>query len=209
MNDLRFWVIVLTALLILAFLWGMVVNRRLGNALYRRYLPLWKQWGRLQSARWLGGATTGLYLRFDPAEAPFRRFEAIFLLEPREFLPVWWVTRWLLGRRDALIFRADLARTPHTEWEWRFPHFRFRAFPVPAPKEGFQPLAAAGFRGWVRPARDEAGPWAAFLQTYAAHLRALSLRKSRPHLILYVHLKGLDMEPFLRDLARVLEAWIA
>ena len=207
----QFWVIVLSVLLALGFLWGLVVNRRLGRQLYRRFRKTLEGWGTLAQARWLGGATSGVYMAFQEAPAPLRRFEAILLLEPREFLPIWLVARWLRGQRDALILRAVFRRAPHTEWEWRIHGFRpVRGFPAPRQEEGFTPYRLEGYLGWSRPAVEEAqaAAWQPFLQRYRGHLRALSLRKAKPHLILQVHLQGLDEGAFLHDLMDVLKPWL-
>ncbi len=206
--NLSFWVTVLVIVLVLGFLWGLWVNRRHGKALYRRFLPALNAWGRPASARWLGGITTALAVRVQGMQAPYRSMDAIVLLEPREFWPIWWVTR-LQGQRDALILRINLRRTPHTEWEWRKLGVRVPGFLPPAAEEGFTALNAAGFRGWVRPQREDAGPWPSFLSTYRDGLQALSLRKQRPHVLLRIRTQGLDLDRFLRDLAEVLQPWLA
>lgn len=207
----QFWVILLSALLALGFLGGLMVNRRLGRQLYRRLREILAPWGRLTQARWLGGATSGVYMAFQEAPAPLRRFEAILLLEPREFLPVWLVARFLRGQRDALILRAVFRRTPHTEWEWRIQGFRpVRGFSTPRQEEGFTPHVLEGYGGWSRPTVDESQvlTWQDFLKRYHGRLRALSLRKAKPHLILQVHLRGLDLDAFMKDLLQALAPWV-
>jgi len=131
-------------------------------------------------------------MAFQEAPAPLRRFEAILLLEPREFLPIWLVARWLRGQRDAG-FRP------------------VRGFPIPRPEEGFSPHRVEGYLGWSRPAVEasQAEAWQTFLRRYRGRLRALSLRKAKPHLILQVHVQGLDEGAFLTDLLEALKLIIA
>ncbi len=54
----------------------------------------------------------------------------------------------------------------------------------------------------------QAAAWKPFLQRYRGQLRALSLRKAKPHLILQVHLQGLDEGAFLHDLMDLLKPWL-
>ncbi len=208
--DPRWWIAFLSAILALGFLWGLVVNRRLGRQLYRTLREVLASWGSLTQARWLGGATSGVYLALQEGRPPVRRMEAVLLLEPREFLPVWLAARWLRGQRDALILRVTFRRAPHTEWEWRRKGRRVRGFPLPRKDEGFTPIHQGDFTGWARPLPEEAdgSAWSPFLETYRDRLLALSLRKQKPHLMVQVEARGLDMHAFLGDLMQAVEAWL-
>ncbi len=210
-SDPIWWIALLSGILALGFLGGLMVNRRLGRQLYRTLRQALEAYGTVAQARWLGGATSGVYLSLHEARPPLRRLEAVVLLEPREFLPVWLVARWVRGQRDALILRVVFRRTPHTEWEWRTQgRLGLRGFSPPGPDEGFESVTAPGFRGWVRPRQEPEAvtSWHEFLGKYGGRLLALSLRKRKPHLILAVKVRGLDVATFLEDLLVAVEPWL-
>lgn len=204
-------IILLSLLLALGFVWGLSVNRRLARQFYRELRQTLEGWGRIAGARWLGGATSGIQVTVEEARAPWRRIEAIALLEPREFLPIWVWARWARGQRDALLLRITLRRQPRVEWEWRAATWQpLRGFPPPRPEEGFTPYTLQGYQGWSRPQveQQEAQQWQDLLQTYSGSLRALSLRRQKPHLILEVRWPGARVNAFLDDLYRALQPWV-
>ncbi len=204
-------VILLSILLAAGFVWGLHANRRLVRQLYRQMEDALRAWGTIARVRWLGGATSGLHVQVENCPAPWRRMEVILLLEPREFLPIWLWARWVRGQRDALLLRVVLRRNPSTEWEWRVRTWQpLRGFPPPRAQEGFAACSLAGFQGWCRPQVDAEAlqHWSPLLTRYARHLRALSLRRQKPHLILEARVHGLDVAAFLRDVHQALEPWL-
>ena len=102
---------------IVVLLWfalGTSRNIRRGNQLLRWLqggLPLL---GRRTTLRWLGSSAVRLEL-LDP-RPPFREAEVVVVLEPRDVAPLWAWAR-ARGRRDFLIVRARLERSPRLELE--------------------------------------------------------------------------------------------
>lgn len=165
--------------------------------------------GELQ-ASWIGSAASGARVTLRATASPLRQLEASFLLESREFLPLWLVNR-LRGRRDELIIQVQLrsARqgevevvTPGDRWErsllqdsrstWQWQNGPFGLRVAHQGREG-QALSVA-----VLP----------FLQSYGPFVRRFSWRKEKPHLILYMRLAGLTRYPavdFFSDLVTVLK----
>jgi hypothetical protein len=66
------------------------------------------------SYRWLGSSV--VELKSAKANAPFRNTEMLIILEPRDIVLLWWWSR-LRGRRDMMIFRAQLTTAPGYEIE--------------------------------------------------------------------------------------------
>jgi len=92
---------------------GTVWNVRKGRELMR-----WMQGGlpvigERATVRWLG--STAVELVIDQGKAEFARVTVVVFLEPRD-LP-WWPLSRLRGRRDILIVRGTLRRTPSLELE--------------------------------------------------------------------------------------------
>jgi hypothetical protein len=159
-------------------------NIRRGNQLLRWLqggLPLL---GRRTTLRWLGSSAVRLEL-LDP-RPPFREAEVVVVLEPRDVALLWAWAR-ARGRRDFLIVRARLERSPRFElvaadlrgwtgrdalanvdpedWrlvEWGDPSVRAALAP------GADPAAAR--RLWDRLAAAGGGIW------------RLSIRRAPPHL---------------------------
>ncbi|TMD29164.1 MAG: hypothetical protein E6I94_07195 [Chloroflexi bacterium] len=105
------------AALVAVFLWfavGTQLNVRRGNAILRWLqggLPLI---GRRTTMRWLGSSAVELVIA-EPS-APFRTVTLVFVMEPRDLPWLWALTR-TRGRRDLLIIRAELRRSPRAELE--------------------------------------------------------------------------------------------
>lgn len=93
---------------------GTIINVRKGRALMR-----WMQGGlpiigSRTSVRWLGSTAVEMVIR--DAQAPFTAATLVIFLEPRD-LPWMWVLGRASGRRDTLIIRGLLHKTPHIELE--------------------------------------------------------------------------------------------
>jgi hypothetical protein len=63
---------------------------------------------------WLGSSV--LQLKIQNAKRPFREAEVLFVLEPRDVAPLWWLSH-ARGRRDLFIFRSRLHTLPDFEFE--------------------------------------------------------------------------------------------
>jgi len=70
--------------------------------------------GEKTTLRWLGSSV--VQLKIQNAKRPFREAEILFVLEPRDIAPLWWLTR-VRGRRDLFIFRSRMHKLPDFEFE--------------------------------------------------------------------------------------------
>ena len=70
--------------------------------------------GEKTTLRWLGSSV--LQLKIQNAKRPFREAEVLFVLEPRDVAPLWWLAR-ARGRRDLFIFRSRMHTLPELEFE--------------------------------------------------------------------------------------------
>jgi hypothetical protein len=93
---------------------GTIWNVRKGRALMR-----WMQGGLLAlgdrtTVRWLGSTAVEMVIR--DGKAPFASVTVVIFLEPRD-MPWMWALGRSRGRRDTLIVRGILRRTPAVEFE--------------------------------------------------------------------------------------------
>ncbi|MFZ3210557.1 MAG: hypothetical protein WA188_03510 [Terriglobales bacterium] len=63
---------------------------------------------------WLGSSV--VQLKIPNAKRPFREAEVLFVLEPRDIAPLWFLAR-ARGRRDLFIFRSRMHKLPGFEFE--------------------------------------------------------------------------------------------
>jgi len=70
--------------------------------------------GEKTTLHWLGSSV--LQLKIENARRPFRQAEVLFVLEPRDIAPLWWLAR-ARGRRDLFIFRSRMHKLPEFEFE--------------------------------------------------------------------------------------------
>ncbi len=173
------------------FAFGIIYNLRLGDAYLRwlrKGLPLV---GERTTLRWLG--TSVVEMAIAAAKKPFRRLDTLIVFEPRD-VPWMWLWAALHGRRDILIFRAQLANPPPVDLE----------LADPATWTGRQALQQAAALGWSSQSRDgltlmapadqlerAASTLAALdspLKRLSAHCLRLSLRRAASVSQLEVHL---------------------
>jgi hypothetical protein len=70
--------------------------------------------GEKTTLRWLGSSV--VQLKIPNAKWPFRETEVLFVLEPRDIAPLWFLAR-ARGRRDLFIFRSRMDKLPEFEFE--------------------------------------------------------------------------------------------
>jgi hypothetical protein len=114
-EGLGFSLFVLAAVVFLGgFAVGTQWNVRKGDGAlkwFRQGLPLI---GEKTAMRWLGSSV--LELKIQKAKDPFRNAETLVVFEPRDVLLLWAFFH-ARGRRDLLIFRAQLSSAPMFEME--------------------------------------------------------------------------------------------
>ena len=110
--DLGQWIVIaLSVFLLIWYFAASWINRKRGTATFRWLYQALEALGEISNAEWIGAANMGARLSVKKATKPFRRVEAHYLLEPREFLPYWLVSR-LRGKRDQVIIRMVLRVAP-------------------------------------------------------------------------------------------------
>jgi hypothetical protein len=70
--------------------------------------------GEKTTLRWLGSSV--VQLKIPNAKRPFREAEVLFVLEPRDVAPLWFLAR-ARGRHDLFIFRSRMHKLPEFEFE--------------------------------------------------------------------------------------------
>jgi hypothetical protein len=92
---------------------GTIWNVRLGREMLRWMQSGLSVMGQRTTVRWLGSSVVEMVIR--DAKAPYSAAAVLVFLEPRD-LP-WWPVSRLRGRRDTLIVRGVLRRSPAVEFE--------------------------------------------------------------------------------------------
>lgn len=112
-----FILFVLAVIVVLGwYAWGTQYNVRRGNRALQwlqQGLPLI---GEKTTLRWLGSSV--VELKLAQAQDPFRTFQALLVLEPRD-IPLFWALGRMEGRRDLVILRSQLVRGPRFDFEAR------------------------------------------------------------------------------------------
>lgn len=93
---------------------GIIWNIRRGNAVLRWMQGGLPALGEKTTLRWHG--SSAVELAIAKAKQPFRRFELVVVLEPRD-VPWLWLWSYARGRRDMLILRAQLSNAPRLEYD--------------------------------------------------------------------------------------------
>ena len=106
--------IVIAVLVVGAFAGGVIWNIRHGNAVMRWMqsgLPLI---GEKTTLRWLGSSV--VELNIAKAKPPFRKFNLVLVLQPRD-VPWLWLFSLMRNRRDMVILRGNLTSAPRLEYD--------------------------------------------------------------------------------------------
>ncbi len=192
------------------FAFGVIYNIRRGEAMLRWIQKGLPRVGEKTSFRWLGSSVVELII--SPAKKPFRRLETLIVMAPRD-VPWMWLIAATQGRRDTLIFRAQLNHPPLVDFELADPASwtgRMALKQVTErgwesqPYEGLQLMAPRGTLGLATTALTRLVPPAQKLST---HFWRFSLRRDTPHLELHLAFpdRQKDADEFigsLQDLAQ-------
>lgn len=161
--------------------------------------------GQKTTLRWLGSSV--VQLKIQNAKRPFREAEVLFVLEPRDIAPLWWLTR-ARGRRDLFIFRSRMHKLPDFEFEAFEPTaWSVRGREVHLRNQKWQPLAG---RSSLLAYAPEMLPSAGRLLDLAAlsgcPLLRLSVQRSDPNFEVHwplAELKQLPAETVFETLRKV------
>jgi hypothetical protein len=119
MEPLQVLLLVIAVLVMGFFAGGVIWNIRHGNAVLRWMqsgLPLI---GEKTTLRWLGSSVVELTIA--KAKPPFRQFNLVLVLQPRD-VPWLWLFSLMRNRRDMVILRGNLISAPRLEYDMLAPH---------------------------------------------------------------------------------------
>lgn len=169
---------------------GTIWNIRKGRLLMRWMQDGLPALGERTTMRWLGSSAVEMTIR--EAKAPFTSVTLIIFLEPRD-MPWMWALSRSRGRRDMLIVRGALRRTPAAEFEALVPGSwseRDVLPRVPADWKRRDPANAGDLV--VHHASSDGITQADVLLAFAARagleVRRLSVRRTEPNFQLHVAL---------------------
>ena len=173
----------------------LIYNRRLGLGTYR-----WLQSGldvlgdpKGVQAGWIGSSGSGARIAIERAYLPFQRLELTYLLESRELAPLWLIDI-LRGKRDQIILRGTLRHKRPGELEV-----------LPAGDKLLKAIQQETTKPWnltdgphnlviaQRRSAAQQVEWATpFLEKYGSQLKRFSRRSDDPHILIILHLAGLQ-----------------
>jgi hypothetical protein len=168
---------------------GIIYNLRHGEAMLRWMQAGLPRVGEKTTLRWLGTSVAQLIIA--RAKGPIRSLETLLVLAPRD-VPWLWLISSLQGRRDTLIFRAQLGVPPLVELELVDPaSWTGRAALSQALKNGWvsQPyhdLQLLASPGALPTAQETLDRLDSTVRAVSPHIRRFSLRRDTPHLELHI-----------------------
>ena len=194
--DTGQWLVIgLCAFLLLWYLIGWLFNRRRGHAVLVWLKTGLGTLGKPGDTRWLSPLHSSAQVIVAEAHSPFRKVGGVFVLEPRENLPVW-AFRHALGRRDELYLRADLRSTPAQEIEVaRKGRSEIAALVKPGKDDPYLLLPGTDVFNLARRGKIDdqvVERVKVFLTTYEDAVLRLSIQRSSPHLIVRARLSPLQ-----------------
>lgn len=197
--DVGQWVVIgICAVLLAGYINGYYQNQRKAEQIHRWLRNGLSQWGEVTPGDRLPGMVTGGSLTVSQASAPFRRIEAVFILEPRENLLFWLFYR-LGRRRDELVLKIYLRANPDQELEAARSNDKdFKHYLAEADKKPLTTISGPGKLqiAWrEKNGADVIGKAQRFLEKYAPAVMRLSLRRKQPHLFIRIHLTALQTNP--------------
>ncbi len=155
--------------------------------------------GERAALRWLGSSV--VELKLAKAKDPDRSAEVLVVLEPRDVPLMWWWTH-SKGRRDLLIFRAQLRSAPDFEVEarkmntWGAPNLQKATPKWTAVQGGVASEMSADYRGNISP--YSINPLIVAASQEGMTLTRLAVRRSPPNLEVQYLLPDLKLVPAQR-----------
>lgn len=204
-------VVLLVVLFMGWFAIGMIYNLRRGDALLKWMQNGLPDIGQKTTFRWLGTSVAELVI--TQAKKPFRRFETLLFLKPRD---VFWMTiaAYFQGREDIVIFRAHLITAPATDlelldlktWSGRDTQRRIRQRKWESTTyQGLELMAPAGLLDLATKTLDRL---ALPMQKFSSRYARFSLHRNAPNFEVHVPFpdhRNVDAKQYfaaLRELAR-------
>lgn len=179
--------IALMAVVLLWFTFGTQSNIRKGNRMLGWLSDGLGILGPRTTLRWLGSSVAEL--KISEAVQPFRDALVLVVLEPRDLGALWAVAR-SRGRRDFLVLRLNLVRSPRIRADavnpaaWTAPHLDDMADDAPARRSTWTDAAGVSVElrhdaelvpaelraAWERLARVSGGAWRVSIRPTVPHL---------------------------------------
>ena len=190
------------------FAFGIIYNLRRGEAMLRWMQKGLPRIGEKTTLRWLGTSVAQLVIA--RAKGPVRSLETLLVLAPRD-VPWLWLLSGLQGRRDTLIFRAQLGTPPRIDldlldpasWTGRLAMQQaLRNGWTSRPSHGLQLLASSASLPLAQETVDSLDP---AVRGVAPVYFRFSLRHDSPHLELHMSFP----DPHQTDPARFFDALIS
>ncbi|MEJ2599235.1 MAG: hypothetical protein P8Z00_12940 [Anaerolineales bacterium] len=210
--DTKYVILILAVAFVMGwFAYGMIFNLRRGDKLLNWLRGGLPRIGEKTTFRWLGSSVAEMVI--NRAKKPFRSLVTMLVFAPRD-VPWMWALARINGRRDAIIFRADLSVPPRVDLELADPHswtgrlilrqLAERGWEA-RPYNGQQLMAPKGLLDYATSTLDQlASP----SQELALHYWRFSLRRQSPHLELHIpqpdtnRIEAIDYFEALRKLAQ-------
>ncbi len=183
--DPKYFLVLAVIVIMGWFAFGVIYNLRRGDAFLRWLQAGLPAIGERTTFRWLG--TSVVELVVEHARKPLRRLDTLVVLSPRDVLWMWLLAR-AQGRRDTLIFRAQLPAIPANEFDLADPSsWTGRMALQRAAQNGWesqphQGLHLAAPPGKLQQAYAMLEALAVPLERLAPHYWRFSLRRGTPHL---------------------------
>jgi len=193
------------------FAFGILYNLRHGDALLKWMKAGLPRIGERATYRWLG--TSVAELGISQAKPPLRSLQIMVALSPRD-VPWLWLPAYLRGRRDTLIFRAQLTTAPKIDMDWVQPAFWTGRMAVEDaaeknwPQSEYQNLQLLAPAVFQKLAVSMLERLAEPMQALSPAYHRVSLRRDEPHLEIhlplpdYKHIPADQYFNALQDLAR-------
>lgn len=209
--DPRYFVGIAVAVIMGWFALGIIYNLRRGSALLKWMQGGLPKIGERTTFRWLGSSVAEL--KIAQAKKPFRQFELLVFLAPRD-VPWLWAFSALRGRRDTLILRGQLGSQPKVDLELTDPKsYTGRMALADVTRRGWesQPygdLLLLAPKGYPDLARSTVEALTGSRDRLSPTFTRFALRRTQPHLEIHIPFpdpKTRDADEFfetLRDLAR-------
>lgn len=181
------WIVIgLSAFLFAWYFFATAANRKKGLAAYRWLRQGLEALGNVSQAEWIGAANMGARLAVKNSRKPFRKVDAHYLLEPREFLPYWVFSR-LRGRREEMVIKVTLRSSPTNTWELKriAPRQHKKLPPDQRMLGDFQILG----NGQASPVSNRLQ---AFLTAYKPLIDRMYLQPQAPHLEIHARLNPIS-----------------
>jgi len=202
----------LTVALVASYAFGSIWNRRIQKRFWEALRGALRRYTRRVSYKGLG--SSGFRVAFRPPSGPLRKVEISLILLARE-MPPYLLAAYALGRRDRMIFKANVLSRPDFHFEALGPKTPLRK-EIKLKLEALKSVEAGGLSRYMRLLSDKPERAAQLLRRglydslmdLRGCLERFSISRAEPHLLLVCRRdEGMIKEALglLEKSARVLE----